>query len=64
MKGLWSWIVGRARCPAPPEEKTLVEDAFRMLEEELGHERLTNATVIEPTTTFFPEPYIPPPKKP
>jgi hypothetical protein len=45
------------KCPAKPEEKELVEDGFILLREELGVERLCQATVIEPTRAYFPDPY-------
>jgi len=52
-----SWLQGSPRCPANPEEKGLVEHGFQVIGAHLGAELLRNATVVEPTPTFFPDPW-------
>jgi hypothetical protein len=56
MRLLPRWL-RRARCPANPDEKELVEQGFTLLQSHFGPKRLLQATVIEPNDTFFPDPY-------
>jgi hypothetical protein len=57
MINIQSWFSGGGRCPASPEEKEVVDDGFRVLDETLGRARMQNAVVIEPTAQFFPDPW-------
>jgi len=54
---LASLFSSRSSCPANPEEKELVEHGFEVLAAHLGESRLRDATVIEPTPAFFPDPW-------
>ena len=57
MDALPSWLRRRPSCPASPAEKELVEDGFQSLQGKLGLARLREATVVEPTSAFFPDRY-------
>ena len=57
MNNILSWFSARGRCPASPEEKDVVDDGFRILDEVLGRSRLKGAVVVEPTAEFFPDPW-------
>lgn len=49
----------RPRCPVDVQEKTWTELAMKWLVDALGHKRLLEAVVVEPTAEFFPEPFTP-----
>lgn len=55
MNGIRGWIAGAGRCPASPEEREVVDDGFRILDETLGRARMKSAVVVEPTAEFFPD---------
>jgi hypothetical protein len=55
MNTIWGRIAGGGRCPASPEEREVVDDGFRILDETLGRARMKGALMVEPTAEFFPD---------
>jgi hypothetical protein len=49
----------KPRLPVTEEEQLWVDEGFRRLAGLLGWSRMRNATVIQPTDEFFPDPFSP-----